>query len=689
MTVVQTRPHTDAAPFRAASPPAEDRYRMLFDAIDEGFCVVEMVFDEDGRAVDYRFLEANSAFERHTGLKNAVGRTAREMVPALEAHWFEAYGGVARTGEPRRFVAEAQPMGARAFGVYAFRLGGEGSRQVGILFTDVSQRLRAEERLRRRSEQLQALAEASLVFAQAPTLEATLDEITRAARRIIGAHLAVVSLTRGPDWSQAINAVDLSDRYAAWRDDDALPDGSGISAWVCEQNRPARMTQAELLAHPRWRGFGRRSAEHPPLRGWLAAPLVGNDGRNLGLIQLSDKEDGAEFDEADEAMLVQLAQFASAAVEQGQAEAALRDREALFRTLIERSADAVQLVTPDGTILYSSDSVEAVLGYRPEEIAGRNVAPYVHPDDLPDVAAWIAGVAATTDGVGTKQYRVRHKDGSWAWVETTIANHLGTPSIGALVGNFRNITARKELERQKDEFVAAAAHELKTPVTSLKGFAQLLRNRFRRAGDEAAAALMETMDAQVDRLAALVGDLLDATRVEGGRLRLRPVPFDLDDLVNEVVAELGLTTERHRIRREGRAGVEIVGDRDRLGQVLTNYLSNAVKYSPTGGEVAVTTEADADGISVCVRDRGIGIPADEVPRVFDRFYRGSGEREGTYPGLGLGLYISAEIVRRHGGRVWATSAEGAGSTFCFRLPLRPPGPGGGPRADEEHGGEDR
>jgi signal transduction histidine kinase len=308
------------------------------------------------------------------------------------------------------------------------------------------------------------------------------------------------------------------------------------------------------------------------------------------------------------------------------------------------------------------------------------VAPYVHSEDLPGVVAWITDVATTPAGVGSRRYRVRHKDGSWAWVETTIANHLATPNVNALVGNFRNVTARVALERQKDEFVAAAAHELKTPVTSLKGYAQLLRKRFRKAGDDAAAALMETMDAQVDRLATLVGDLLDAAKVEAGQLRLRrrltwtrwwTTSWPICGSPPSTTASGG-----------GGAGVFLVGDRDRLGQVLTNFLSNAIKYSPAGGEVAVTTEAEAGGVTVCVRDRGIGIPADEVPRVFDRFYRGSGEKEGTYPGLGLGLYISAAIVRRHGGRVWAESAEGEGATFCFRVPLAPPDPEDG---DARHG----
>ena len=202
---------------------------------------------------------------------------------------------------------------------------------------NIAHRKAREAALARRTEQLQALAGAALEVAAAPTLESTLDVVTEAARRIIGAHQGVVSLTRGPDWSQAINAVALTEKYEAWRDYAALPDGGGVYSWLCEENRSVRFTQAELEAHPRWRGFGDHASEHPPMRGWLAAPLVGRDGRNLGLIQLSDKEDGSEFDEADEAMLVQLAQLASAAVEQNLAETALRHLNATLESRVEQA----------------------------------------------------------------------------------------------------------------------------------------------------------------------------------------------------------------------------------------------------------------------------------------------------------------------------------------------------------------
>jgi PAS domain S-box-containing protein len=618
----------------SASPSgSEDRYQALFEAIDEGYCVVEVLFAEDGEPVDYRFLEANPAFARHTGLVDAVGRTARGLVPGLEEHWFRAYGRVATTGTPERFVDDARPMGGRTFDVFAFRLGAPEARRVGILFTDVTERRRVEAALRDSEARLRAVWEATsdalalsdpdgVVLAANP---AYLELYGYAEDEVVGRSFAVI-------FPEAERARAEAQHRAAFADP-----------------APPQVYEARV----RRKDGAERTVE-------ARADFVVEGGRRTALVSAIRD-----------------------VTRRRAAEEALRASEERFRTLIQRSADAVQLVAPDGTIRYSSDSVEAVLGYRPGEIAGHPVAPYVHPDDLPGVVAWIEGVAAAPGAVASREYRVRHKDGSWAWVEATIANHLDTPSVGAIVGNFRNVTARKELERQKDEFVAMATHELRTPVTSLKGYAQLLRNRLSRAGDERGAAMLATLDGQVDRLNALVGDLVEASQAGAGQLRLDPAPFDLDGLVDERVAELRLTTEAHEIRREGGPGAGIVGDRDRVGQVLTNLLSNAIKYSPDGGDVVVTTGHDGDGATVCVRDQGIGIPPAEVPRVFDRFYRSPARHPGSAPGLGLGLYISAEIVRRHGGRIWAESAEGEGTTFCFRLPRRPPvaepgDPGGAP-----------
>lgn len=183
---------------------------------------------------------------------------------------------------------------------------------------------------RRRSQQLQDLARSSLRINTAPSLDQSLQTVTEEARALVGTHQSITSMTTNLHWGQAINAISLSDKYAEYRSFDAPPVGEGIYVLVCRNNRPMRMTQDQLEAHPAWRGFGAYAAQHPPMRGWLAVPLITSDGRNLGLIQLSDKEDGSDFTADDEAILVQLAQLASASIEKA---AALESQYEIARTL--------------------------------------------------------------------------------------------------------------------------------------------------------------------------------------------------------------------------------------------------------------------------------------------------------------------------------------------------------------------
>lgn len=186
-------------------------------------------------------------------------------------------------------------------------------------------------------KQLQELTTAALTINFALSVEQLLQVITDQAASIIGTHQSVTSMTIDQNWAQAITAIRLSDKYAAWRNYDQKPDGSGIYACLCHLDRPMRMTQTELETHPQWRGFGKEAENHPPMRGWLAVPLVGRNGQNIGLIQLSDKYEG-EFTEADEAILVQLAQMASVAVENAQ----LYEAEQQARSAAEASREEAQ-----------------------------------------------------------------------------------------------------------------------------------------------------------------------------------------------------------------------------------------------------------------------------------------------------------------------------------------------------------
>ncbi|GCE25124.1 hypothetical protein KDA_06080 [Dictyobacter alpinus] len=233
---------------------------------------------------------------------------------------------------------------------------------------------------------------------------------------------------------------------------------------------------------------------------------------------------------------------------------------------------------------------------------------------------------------------------------------------------FEDVTQRQELERHKDAFLAIASHELKTPVTSLKMYAQLLRRTYTRDGDEKAAHMLATMEEQANRLTHLVYLLLDTTQLQAGTLLLQPTIFDMNALVSTLIEQVQHTAETHPIQMEGRIQASFKGDPDRISQVLTNFLSNAIKYTPAETPILVRLAEEAEAIVLSVRDKGKGIPVEKQASLFERFYRVNDSSQTAIPGLGLGLYISSEIVKQHGGQVWVESQEGEGSTFFARFP---------------------
>jgi signal transduction histidine kinase/PAS domain-containing protein len=222
----------------------------------------------------------------------------------------------------------------------------------------------------------------------------------------------------------------------------------------------------------------------------------------------------------------------------------------------------------------------------------------------------------------------------------------------------------------RDEFMSLASHELKTPVTSLKMHTQLLQRQAARSGETDRAERFAKMDRQIDKLTGLINDLLNVARVQGGRLEYVDEPLDLEAVVREAADTIQPTSPTHAIRIEGRIDAPVRGDDERIGQVVTNLLTNAIKYSPHADRVIVRLGRQGGDAVVSVRDFGIGIAEEHQQNVFDQFYRVSDPSEKTFPGLGLGLYLANEIVKRHGGTMRVESTIGEGATFTFTLPLQ-------------------
>jgi PAS domain S-box-containing protein len=239
-----------------------------------------------------------------------------------------------------------------------------------------------------------------------------------------------------------------------------------------------------------------------------------------------------------------------------------------------------------------------------------------------------------------------------------------------MVGVMFDITERKKLEQQKDDFISIASHELKTPVTSIKGYTEMLREMYDKANDTDDAQLVVKLDEQVDRLIDLIRSLLDTARISQEGFVLHPENFSIDELIKERIDELKHITKNHTLKHVSGGNVFVTADKKRISEVLTNFISNAIKYSPKGGDIIIRQTQTEQGVQVSVHDNGIGIPDEVQGRIFERFFRVQEAQVNTYPGLGLGLYISASIIQQHKGKIWLESKLNEGSTFYFTLPRK-------------------
>ncbi len=351
-------------------------------------------------------------------------------------------------------------------------------------------------------------------------------------------------------------------------------------------------------------------------------------------------------------------------------ERGLRGLSAEARATVDSMADAVLIVDEAARIVEANRAAVALLGASskedllgPLEAWGRRYQ-LRSPDGTVLPFDRYASVRALS-GEPNPRYgaMLRRADGADVFVSVSASRIERTEGGQLAVAVLRDETQRRRLDEQRDEFLSTAAHEFKTPLAVIKAHAQLMRRR-----DRSEAVALAAIERQVNRLSRLVQQMLDASRLrlDGGHGRLER--FDLSALAGEVVDGMRRAAPRHALRVRAGAPAPVLGDRDRIGRVLTCLVDNAVRFSPSGGDVEASVDARDGEVTVAVRDQGVGIPADRQAQVFERFYRAHAGTAHDYGGLGVGLDLAREIVRRHGGRIWFESAPGTGSTFHVSLP---------------------
>lgn len=229
------------------------------------------------------------------------------------------------------------------------------------------------------------------------------------------------------------------------------------------------------------------------------------------------------------------------------------------------------------------------------------------------------------------------------------------------------IEFRKEAEHKKDEFISIASHELKTPLTSVKGYLQLLERSIKKGDIETVKKHLAKAQVQLDKLNSLIADLLDISKIESGKLKFNKQRFSIDNLLDNVIEIMHQSNPTFKIIKKGQANVEIFADEMRIEQVIINFLTNAIKYSPGTEEIIITVSVNENQLYVAVKDTGIGMLPEQLEHVFDKFYRVE-ETSQRFQGLGIGLYISSEIIKRHGGDIGVKSTYKQGSEFYFIMP---------------------
>jgi PAS domain S-box-containing protein len=345
------------------------------------------------------------------------------------------------------------------------------------------------------------------------------------------------------------------------------------------------------------------------------------------------------------------------------------ERSAKLAAIIESSDDAIISKTLDGIITSWNHAAERIFGYAEQEMIGESIFKLI-PEDRREEEPQI--IARIKKGERVEHFETKRLTSEGKLVDFSLTISPIRDAQGNITGVSkiaRDISEKKQDEIRKNDFIGMVSHELKTPLTSLTALIQVLNQKLKSNEDPFVPSALEKSNNQVKKMTGMINGFLNITRLESGKIHIEKQQFNLDELIIETIDEARLTVSGHVFNFEPCESLPVFADRDKIGSVLSNLLSNAVKYSPKGKQVTVKCAVVDGSAQVSVQDDGMGIKPQELDKLFERYYRVSSNHTQHISGFGIGLYLSAEIIERQGGRIWAESESGVGSVFYFSLPL--------------------
>jgi PAS domain S-box-containing protein len=407
-----------------------------------------------------------------------------------------------------------------------------------------------------------------------------------------------------------------------------------------------------------------------PLRQIVALPLL-MSGEPMGLIIVFRAFSGLAS-ENDRQILQSFADQAAIAVHNARLYAQTQQETKRLETLLEQSGDGIMLLDAERRIIRCNRALSRLTGWSAEAALGRldeDILRWLSRKPGPEVSALLAP-DWPADQTLYQEGEIERLDGlpvSLAITYAKLTKEDGT--LGGVIANVRDISNLRKAEEMKNTFISVISHELKTPVALIKGYAGTLRREDAQWKPEDYREALTVIEEEADRLTSLIENLLSASKLQAEGMRLSLADVDLAKLAARTVERFRTQTNKHHFRLDFPPAFPLIqGDETRLRQVLDNLLSNAIKYSPKGGEIVVRGVVEAEAVTVSVKDEGVGLAAEQLAKVFERFYRVDDALTRTTQGTGLGLYLARAVVEAHGGRIWVESQPNQGATFYVSLP---------------------
>lgn len=674
---------------------SEQRYSALF----ENAPVPMWVYD----AETLQFLTVNAAATSEYGYSNAefLSMSILDVRRDTDAQKFKDFlklecPDLSQLWEHRRKDGSLFPVRGVAKPI---QFAGKNARFA--LAWDVTAQVQAENEVIDYLATLQRAAVAAQAIHLHLSLDGLMDEVAVQARTVIGAHQAVVSLCSDADWANATHTFSLSEKYADYAlgsaESASEPSkllsmgGAGVYVTACQSTQAMRMTQAELQAHPGWLDAAGFAIHRPAMRGWMALPLVGRNGANIGLLQLSDKFKG-DFTLQDEYVATELAQLASIAIENAQLleevnqlntgleqkvarrTAALARQEALFRALAEQAPQVIWTADINGQITYGNRAWFDLMGGQLSDWDGLKWMKAIHAEDLPQVKTnWALSAANQTPFAGVR--RVLAKDGSHHVMSYRAQPVLDTAGqidfwvgIDVDVSEFKAVESALRLSNQElESFSYSVSHDLRSPLNTIDGFSRLLSKQLGENVSDKEKHYLARIQAGVAKMGTLIEDLLSLAQVS--RVQLKQESIDLTLISQRIAEDLQAKQPDRAMTAHIDEGLHAYGDAGLIRIVLENLLGNACKFTShvAHADVRVGQKTDAAGLPVFfVSDNGAGFDMAYADKLFVAFQRLHLVAE--FPGTGIGLATAGRAIARHGGLIWAEAAVGKGATFFFTLP---------------------